>query len=367
MKRRSALFAASHALWFVCCGSVRGRTVSVNPQELTWLAEIQKPPKRFSSNAPKLTALCRQKDGTPIISKDQWLRRRAELKEEWLKFLGPMPAERKEAPKIEIIEEDRPEGLIRQRIRYEVEPGISTEAYLLKPLKVSGRAPGIVAFHSTVKESIRQPAGLTDEPEKAFGIQFARKGYVVLCPRNYLWPDNTRLAAAEEAERFLKRHPKTKGMGKMLHDGLVAVDVLASLAEVDADRLGAVGHSLGAKEVLYIAAFDERIKVSVSSEGGIGTKFSNWDAAWYLGEAIGKGNFKLEHHELLGLIAPRPFLLVGGESADGDRGWPFIAEALTVYELFGRPCRVGQYNHRKGHAIPPEAEKPIAEWFEAYL
>ena len=48
-------------------------------------------------------------------------------------------------------------------------------------------------------------------------------------------------------------------------------------------RMGAVGHSLGAKETLYLAAFDERVKATVSSEGGIGTKFSNWDAAWYLG------------------------------------------------------------------------------------
>ncbi len=182
-----------------------------------------------------------------------------------------------------------------------------------------------------------------------------------------MWPDNLHLAAREEAERFLKRQPKTKGMGKMLYDGMVAVDILASLGEVDPARLGTVGHSLGAKEALYLAAFDDRILVAVSSEGGIGTRFSNWDASWYLGEAILGKEFRLEHHELLGLIAPRAFLLVGGESADGDRGWPFIAEALSVYELFGRPCRIGQYNHRQGHAIPPEAAKRIEDWVAAYL
>ena len=46
-------------------------------------------------------------------------------------------------------------------------------------------------------------------------------------------------------------------------DGFVAVDILAAHPEVDVERLGAVGHSLGAKEVLYQAAFDERIKVAV--------------------------------------------------------------------------------------------------------
>ena len=139
------------------------------------------------------------------------------------------------------------------------------------------------------------------------------------------------------------------------------------LAGVDPERLGSVGHSLGAKEALYLAAFDERIKATVSSEGGIGTKFSNWDAPWYLGPAINEPAFTHEHHELLALAAPRPFLLVGGESADGDRGWPFIAAAKPVYELYGQPARLGQFNHRKGHAVPPEAEQRIEEWLLTYL
>src|SRR5262249_56356979 len=117
---------------------------------------------------------------------------------------------------------------------------------------------------------------------------------------------------------------------------------------------------------LYLAAFDDRVKVTVSSEGGIGTKFSNWHDSWYLGAKINElGNH--EHHELLGLVAPRPFLLVGGNSADGDRGWPFIAAALPVYELYGKPARIGQFTHGKGHAVPPEAEARIEEWLMTYL
>ncbi len=156
-------------------------------------------------------------------------------------------------------------------------------------------------------------------------------------------------------------------MAKMLFDAQVAVDLLASMAGVNADRIGAVGHSLGAKEVLYLAAFDERIKVTVSSEGGIGTRFSNWDAPWYLGPEIKDPSFSQEHHELLALVAPRPFLLVGGDSADGNRSWPFIAAALPIYRLYGQVSRVGLFNHQQGHAVPPIAEKRIHEWIENYL
>ena len=156
-------------------------------------------------------------------------------------------------------------------------------------------------------------------------------------------------------------------MAKMLYDSLVAVDILAKLPGVDPARLGAVGHSLGAKEVLYLAALDERIKCTVSSEGGIGIKFSNWNAPWYLGPAVDEPGFAHDHHELLALCAPRPFLLIGGESADGDKGWPYIEAALPVYKLYDDKPIVGQFNHRLGHAVPPISEQRIEEWFAAYL
>lgn len=365
MHRRTFLAASSAALLASRFCPAAGN--EDNPKEVPWLQEIQTPPAKLPADTPKLSELLVDGNGKPIDSLDGWKGRRRELRKWWLEFLGPMPAERKTVPKLKVVEEDRPEGVIRQLVEYEVEPGILTQAYLLRPAKQNGKVPGVAAFHSTVDESILQPAGVKGVPEKAFGLRFARQGRVVFCPRNYLWPNNTHIAAKEEAEKFQKRKPESKGMAKMLYDSLVAVDILASLTKVDAERIGAVGHSLGAKETLYLAAFDERVKVTVSSEGGVGTKFSNWDALWYLGDSIKKANFSHEHHELLALAAPRPFLLLGGDSADGDRGWPFIEQALKVYQLYGGPPQIGQFNHKKGHAVPPEAEQRIEEWFAAYL
>jgi dienelactone hydrolase len=350
---------------------LRGRTGQAADKsgEVAWLAEIQRKPEKLPEDAPKLSELLRDARGEPITTREAWERRREEIAKWWLEFLGPMPAERKSPPKLEVIAEDKPDGVTRQLVRYEVEPGLATEAYLLKPadLAAGKKAPGVAVFHSTVDHSIRQPAGVEGAPEKAFGLKLAREGCVTFCPRNFLWPENGKISAQPETQKFLARAPTSKGMAKMLYDALVAVDILAAQPDVDVKRLGAVGHSLGAKETLYLAAFDERIKVTVSSEGGIGTKFSNWNAPWYLGPAIDEPSFSHEHHELLALAAPRPFLLVGGDSADGDRGWPFIAAALPVYELYGSPARLGQFNHRKGHAVPPEAEQRIAEWLLRYL
>ena len=58
---------------------------------------------------------------------------------------------------------------------------------------------------------------------------------------------------------------------------------------------------------------------------------------------------------------------MGGDSADGARSWPFIEAALGVYRLYGGTPRLGLLDHKKGHSVPPEAERRIEEWLTAYL
>jgi dienelactone hydrolase len=346
--------------------AVKARTDT--KRNVPWLEEVQRPPGKIRDDAPKLAPLL-VADGKKIDTREAWARRADEIRRWWLDYLGPLPKrDPKKPPAMRVTATERVGEVIRELVEYEAEPGERTEAYVLRPAKSNGRRPGAVVLHSTVDHSIRQPAGVevSGGAEKAFGLGLANCGFVAICPRNYLWPETNRLDASGQVKKLAERHPKLRGMGKMLFDAQVAVDILAARDDVDADQLAAVGHSLGGKEVLYLAAFDERIKVTVSSEGGIGTKFSNWDAPWYLGEPIRDKSFGHEHHELLALVAPRAFLLVGGDSADGAKSWPFVAAALEVYNLFDKPPRLGLFNHRQGHSVPPVAERRMVEWIEAY-
>jgi hypothetical protein len=331
-----------------------------------WLGETQAPPAGAPTRLVRGAKLLVDENGRPIVDLDGWRERRETIAGKWRNFLGEI-----EAPpgplSWKLIEEDSREGVLRQRIAYEASPGDLVEAYLLLPLQAKSKLPGVVVHHSTVDYSIRQPAGLEGPAEDHFGLKLAQRGFVALCPRNYLWPTNDSLQAAERAAEFLARQPRAKGMANMLFHSQLAVDLLSSLPNVDAERIGVVGHSLGAKESLYLAAFDQRIKAAVSSEGGEGVGFSNWHDAWYLGPEAATSDFPLEHHELLALAAPRPFLLIGGEAADGDRGWPLVLAALEVWKLYGQPAPLAFYNHRRGHSVPPEAEKRIYEWLETYL
>lgn len=338
------------------------------PPPVDWLKEVQQTPEMIPGNVPKLGPLLVDAAGKPITTVEGWQARRAELRRWWLDFLGPLDVPRDPAkpPKLETLESVEVDGVRRELVKYEPEPGWPTEAYLLRPAESArnrnARLPAAIVLHSTVDHSIRQPAGIDGPPEKHFGLGLAKRGFAVVCPRNYLWPDNLHIAAPAETKRFQERHPKAKGMAKMLFDAQVALDILLAQPGVDSSHVAAVGHSLGAKEVLYLAALDDRVTATVSSEGGIGIPYSNWEAGWYLGPSVREAGFAHEHHELLALAAPHPFLLIGGDSADGDMSWPFIAAALPVYRLLAEVPQLGLLNHKQGHAVPAATVPRIYDW-----
>jgi hypothetical protein len=145
------------------------------------------------------------------------------------------------------------------------------------------------------------------------------------------------------------------------------VDYLETLSQVVRSRIGCIGHSLGAKEVLYAMAFEPRLQVGVFNEGGIGLRMSNWTDPWYLTEAMKPYIPALENHQVMALIAPRPFLVMGGESADGNASWAFVKEARSVYALLGVGDRIGLYNHKGGHSFPQPARQLAYKWLDHWL
>jgi dienelactone hydrolase len=331
-----------------------------------WIEPLQRPPGRVPDTATRPLPLLFDGEHRPITTPEGWNRRRAQLQASWERFLGVIPGPRPDN-RLVVLEEDRPDGVIRQLVRYESERGLPVEGYLLRPDRPGRGRPGVVVLHATAEWTIRQPAGLQGPPDLHIGLQLARRGYVAMCPRCFIWQYRQGTKPETAVDWLRRRHPGVTGMAKMLYDATRAVDLLASMDDVDPRRIGAIGHSLGAKEVLYLAAFDGRVRASVSCEGGIGMTYSNWDAPWYLGEAIRRPDFGLDHGQVLAMAAPRAFLLAGGDSADGDRSWPYIAEALPVWRLTGAGEDVGLLNHHRGHAFPPEARSVAERWLDWFL
>ncbi len=327
--------------------------------------------------APEAITLPPIKIGTLL---EDWEQQRAEIHSRWLDFLGHGPAVVPLEP--EILAEEDLGDCYRNLVSYQVEDGCRVEAYLMGP-KTKGPYPAVVVFHPTTNITIRQAVGFGTRPPLQCGINLARRGYVTLTPRNYIW--DYRGHTAEKWEQYAwnaqlvrEMWPEWSGMGKMVWDGMRAVDYLLTIAGVDGERIGCIGHSLGAKEVLYSMAFDERMRAGISSEGGVGKSFSNWDAPWYLGECIHERE-DIDHHQLLALAAPRALLVFGGgklpsrrqegksPGADTLETWNYIEAARPAYQLYGASDALGYRLHDEGHWFPYSDEDMIYEWFAHYI
>lgn len=302
--------------------------------------------------------------GKPIKSLKKWNKERLLIKQRWLDYLGaiePNP----ETPVLKVLSEENHKGIIRQYVEYEGEPGKTVYGYLLIPETMSQPLPGVVALHSTSDNKMLCISGAEVGKYVQFGFELAQKGFVVFCPQCFLWHENEGRNWEEQSKHYIKNNPGTTGMAKMLFDAQRAVDVLMNLKEVDSSRIACMGHSLGAKEALYLGAFDDRVKTIVSNEGGIGIEMSNWESIWYLGEEIEA--FGHKHHEVLALAAPKSFLLIGGDSADGEHSRPYIEAVKPVYYLYDKGQNLQLKNHGLGHHAEPIAVEWTYDWIEEHL
>ncbi len=325
-----------------------------------WRALTQKPHAQLPLKDIGLRPL-------PAATRAEWDKARAALRDAWLDRLGRPPV-KPDSLDVQIEQAEKLDGYTRQLLSFHSEGGDRVRAYLLVPdgLKEGERRPAVVVFHPTTKDTLRAPAGLGQKPEQALAVHLARRGYVALSPECYILKDPAGWAKGQAAA-LEQRRPGWTGLGKMTFDAARCVDFLETLPQVDKGRVGCIGHSLGAKEVLYAMAFEPRYQAGVFSEGGIGLRMSNWTDAWYLTEKMKPHIPELENHQVLALVAPRPFLIFGGDSADGDASWAFVKAVLPIYELFSAGDRVGLVNHRQKHTFPPEARRTAYRWLDHWL
>lgn len=380
----------------ICFGGKDGRTVCVTEVEhgrlIRFRAEHPGRKPRFDSHDQRAdwfekihrwsntSEVLSDQDGeNPLnLRSENWDQVHGEIKKRFDQVLGPMPAVGNE-PKQSVISEDRIDGVIRRRIRLEIEPKVHIDAYLLIPegLGVNDKRPGMIALHPTNNQTIGEIAGVESEGPRATGLEFAKLGYIVICPKCFLWQD---VGGFEEAvANHRANHPAARGIAKMVYDAQRALDALVSIPQVDTDRIFAFGHSLGAKEVLYLMAKDMRVTAGLASEGGVSLKSTNWEAPWYLGPEP-RLTPDWGHDELLCLIAPRPLLIMGGErgpgAADGSQSLTVLRNSSPAWWLQQRSQKgkksskpsdfigLALWNHGQGHVFGEAQFQRAKDWFD---
>ncbi len=318
-----------------------------------------------------------------IKTKDDWRKRRSVLKGRYLELLRDQHKPDRPALELTIHEDVVVEGIYRRKlISYAVEAGERAHAYLGIPAKLSGPAPAIVALHGTYKHGKKRAAGLIDNPDKAYLDHLCRRGYVVIAPEHFVSGHRIPTEGSYETGAFYKKHPNWTAVGKFTYEHSIAIDVLQSLDEVDDNRIGALGHSLGGHGSMFLAAYDDRIKAAASNCGGAffrhNPRVLDWSRGrWYIyfkpiRDGLRRGEMPpIDFHEIIALIAPRAFLDVSGLN-DGHgptqrQRLLMMMKVMDVYELEGAAQNFGFYAHGRGHSVPHESRQLIYAFMDAHL
>ncbi len=165
-------------------------------------------------------------------------------------------------------------------------------------------------------------------------------------------------------EALMADWPSWTGMGKLVADTRLLIDLLEQDSRIDASRIGITGHSLGGKMAFYTGCIDRRVKAIMCSDFGFLWEQSNWEKVWYWGSKLDELKAAgMDHTGLLSLAGGKPFFLIAGKY-DDDSSY----EAMKRARGYGRhPERLVILNHASGHRPPQSALEAGYDFLELYL
>lgn len=307
----------------------------------------------------------------PVRNVQDWQRRREHILLNMQKVMGELPGPENRVPlDVQVLETESLPTLTRQKITYAAAGNYRVPAYLLIPKNLKAPAPAMLCLQGTGGGRGRTAGLGADYPR--YTLELAERGYVTIAPDYTLLGDN-------QVDPTSVGFASGTMMGIWSH--MRAVDLLESLPEVDRTRIGCVGVSLGGHNSLFVAAFDTRLKVIVTSSGFDsfhdykGGDLSGWCQPRYMmriQDVYGKDPDRMpfDFPEVLAALAPRPLYVHAPLSDSNFRVESVkrcVAAASEVYRLFGAEDRIRTDYPEGGHGYPPEAREASYRYIESVL
>jgi putative membrane-bound dehydrogenase-like protein len=309
----------------------------------------------------------------PVKTAADWKKRRDHILANLQLVMGPLTDDsRKVALDVKVEEEVRFDKFTRKKITLAVEKGDRVSAYLLIPKGLKGKVPAMLCLHQTTKIGKGEPAGIEGSKNLNYARELAERGYVALAPDYPNFGDY-------QCDPYELGYQSATMKGIWNH--MRAVDLLQSLDEVDGERIGVIGHSLGGHNSLFVAVFDPRLKVVVTS-CGFNTlpkyykgDLTGWSHKGYMpriASVYGKDPKKMpfDFPEIIGALAPRP-VFINAPLKDANFEVTGVRDcvdaAMPVYELFGAKEKLVVSHPDCEHAFPPEVRKTAYEFVDKAL
>jgi len=222
------------------------------------------------------------------------------------------------APRLRSSQSEARSGYVLETLQFETEGGEKMRGYVTRPENVKGaRLPAILYMHSHGGHyEIGADELLTGQSYiEPFGPVFAAEGYVTLVVDMPLFGERATVTESALSKALLWRG--TTLMGQMLAELSGVLTWLAARPDVDPDRIGGFGMSMGCTHGFMLAALDDRLKAVAHL-----CCFADYGIMIDLGAHDGHGHYmtipglvaEMSVGEIGGAIAPRPQLVCIGEA-----------------------------------------------------
>lgn len=344
--------------------------------------EPEPPPVHYDEHQELTYYRDRQGSRHPVRTPADWEVRRQHILANLQLVTGKLPGVTSRVPlDLKTVEETQIGKLRRRKVTYQSDADDRVAAWLFLPdMTAPGgaeasaaaprRLPAILCLQQTTGKGKDEPAGLAGDPSLHYALHLAERGYIALAPD---YP-----SFGEHAYDFAPQHGYVSGSMKAVWDNVRALDLLTQMPEVDAARIGCIGHSLGGHNSILTATFDPRIKVIVSSCGFCRfhkDDIPSWTGPRYMpriASVYGNSADKLpfDFTELVGSFAPRPFLACAAKK-DSDFDVTGVEDVIKaakpVYKLFGNEDHLQAYYPEGGHSFPADARDVAYRFLDKHL
>ena len=277
-------------------------------------------------------------------------------------------------------------------------PGIIVMPILTRQPDASGRRSVVITLHGT---------GGTKESQLPLLRMLAEKGFIAIAiDGRYHGERTTAGKGSEEYQQAILRAWREPGKEypffyDTVWDVMRLIDYLETRNDVDPKRIALVGTSKGGIETYLAAAADERIAAAVPCIGVQSFKWALENNAWQsrvstiriafdaaakeAGVAAPDATFVARFYDrvapgladqfdgpaMLPLIAPRPLLVINGDSDDRTPmpGLKLCTDAaMAAYEKADATDRfVVGIQEKTGHKVTPESQQAEIDWLVRWL
>lgn len=312
----------------------------------------------------------------PITSPLQMGLRRQQILQGMCLAMGTLPESDRRVPlDVQTISTEAADGYVRQKISFAAEPGDRVPAWLLIPDGQTARGPAMLCLHQTTGIGKDEPAGLGGLENLHYAHELAKRGFVCLVP------DYPSFGEYPYDFKVQGKHYDSGSM-KAIWNNLRAVDVLETLPQVDSNRIGCIGHSLGGHNTLFTAAFDGRIRAVVTSCGFTAYhdyykgNLAGWTSDRYMPrirDVYGNDpdRISFDFHEILAAIAPRSIFInapTGDDNFDNAGVKKVVVEAGKAFEIYGKVAGgIVAHYPECGHDFPDDIRKHAYAWLADQL